>query len=79
MIYLNSPSMENGIDNVEAFKKMTGLNTLIIKNCQFSESPLCLPSTLKVLIWEGYPFKSLSSGIFSQASEIISFFNSIYF
>ena len=64
--------------NGKAFKKMTNLETLIIKSGKFSESPRYLPNTLKVLIWERYPLKSLSYGIFKMASEISSFSNFVY-
>ena len=71
--------MEPVIDwNGKAFKKMSNLRTLIIKNGQFSKSPKYLPSTLRVLIWEGYHSKSLSSSFLNKASEISSFSNCVY-
>ncbi|AES76050.2 putative TIR domain, P-loop containing nucleoside triphosphate hydrolase [Medicago truncatula] len=65
-IFLSCPSMKLTRNNGEAFKKMTNIKTLIIRNSQFSKSLKYLPSTLKVLIWERYCLPSLSSSIFSQ-------------
>jgi len=61
--------------NGKAFKKMTNLKTLIIENVSFSKGPKYLPSSLRVLKWNGCSSESLSSCIFSKASEIISFSN----
>ncbi|KEH29802.1 functional resistance protein KR1, putative [Medicago truncatula] len=48
MIYLNSRSTDPVIDwNGKAFKKMTNLKTLIIKNVSFSKDPKYLPSSLR--------------------------------
>ncbi|KAL2344271.1 hypothetical protein Fmac_005556 [Flemingia macrophylla] len=41
--------------NGKAFKKMEKLETLIIKNASFYKSPKCLPNSLRVLEWKGYP------------------------
>ncbi|MED6203783.1 hypothetical protein PIB30_002546 [Stylosanthes scabra] len=40
-----------------AFKEMTNLKTLIIKNGYFSRSPKYFPNTLRVLKWWRYPSK----------------------
>ncbi|XP_054814409.1 TMV resistance protein N-like isoform X1 [Prosopis cineraria] len=42
-----------------AFKKMSNLKMLIIRNAQFSTAPKYLPSSLRVLEWKGYPYSSL--------------------
>ncbi|XP_054789464.1 disease resistance protein RUN1-like [Prosopis cineraria] len=42
-----------------AFKKMSNLMMLIIRNARFSTSPKYLPSSLKVLDWKGYPYSHL--------------------
>ncbi|CAJ2665540.1 unnamed protein product [Trifolium pratense] len=56
MIYLDCPSKEVEINwNGEAFKKMTNLKTLIIKNANFSEGSRYFPNSLRVLEWEKYP------------------------
>ncbi|KEH29803.1 disease resistance protein (TIR-NBS-LRR class) [Medicago truncatula] len=70
MIYLNSPSMDLVIDwNGKAFKKMTNLKTLIIKNVYFSKDPKYLPSSLRVLKLNGCSSESLSSFIFCKRFE----------
>ncbi|XP_039688660.1 disease resistance protein RUN1-like [Medicago truncatula] len=67
MIYLNSPSMDLVIDwNGKAFKKMTNLKTLIIKNVSFTKDPKYLPSSLRVLKLNGCSTESLSSCIGSK-------------
>ncbi|XP_028805618.1 TMV resistance protein N-like [Neltuma alba] len=45
----------------KAFKHMKNLKMLVIKNASFSRSPECLPNTLSVLEWKGYPSKCLPS------------------
>ncbi|XP_045812365.1 disease resistance protein RPV1-like isoform X2 [Trifolium pratense] len=56
MIYLDYPSKEVVINwNGEAFKKMTNLKTLVIKNANFSEGSRHFPNSLRVLEWEKYP------------------------
>jgi hypothetical protein len=69
MIYLDCPSKEVKINwNGKAFKKMTNLKTLVIKNGNFSQGCQYFPSSLRVLEWEKYPSTPLS--IMNKASEI---------
>ena len=71
--------MESVIDQTgKAFKKMTKLKTLIIEDGHFSKGLKYLPSSLRVLKWNGCLSKSLSSSILSKASERTSFCNCIY-
>ena len=44
-----------------ALKEMINLKILIIKNAKFSEVPKCLPNSLRVLEWWGYPSNCLPS------------------
>ncbi|KAK2419783.1 disease resistance protein RUN1 [Trifolium repens] len=61
MIYLNFPSNEVVINcNGKGFKKMTNLNTLVIKNGNFSKESQYFPSSLRVLEWKKYPSTPLS-------------------
>ncbi|XP_039689125.1 disease resistance protein RUN1 [Medicago truncatula] len=70
MIYLNSRSTDPVIDwNGKAFKKMTNLKTLIIKNVSFSKDPKYLPSSLRVLKLNRCSSVSLSSIICSKRFE----------
>ncbi|RHN60436.1 putative TIR domain, winged helix-turn-helix DNA-binding domain-containing protein [Medicago truncatula] len=70
MIYLNSRSTDPVIDwNGKAFKNMTNLKTLIIKNVSFSKDPKYLPSSLRVLKLNGCSSESLSSIICSKRFE----------
>jgi len=79
MIYMNSPSEESVIDKKgKAFKKMTRLKTLIIKNGHFSKGLKYLPSSLRVLKLFRCLSESLLSSSLSKASEITSFSYSIY-
>ncbi|XP_045809673.1 disease resistance protein RPP2A-like [Trifolium pratense] len=56
MIYLDCPSKEVVKNlNGDAFKKMTKLKTLVIKNAYFSEGSHYFPNSLRVLEWEKYP------------------------
>jgi hypothetical protein len=56
MIYLDCPSKEVVINwNGKAFKKMTNLKTLVIKNGKFSKGSQYFPSSLRVLEWKKYP------------------------
>jgi hypothetical protein len=69
MIYLNHLSKEVVINwNGEGFKKITNLETLVIKNVNFSEGSRYFPNSLKVLEWEKYPSTPFS--IMNKASEI---------
>jgi hypothetical protein len=69
MIYLDCPSKEVVINwNGKAFKKMTNLKTLVIKNANFSKGSQYFPSSLRVLEWEKYPSTPFS--IMNKASEI---------
>jgi hypothetical protein len=69
MIYLSCPSNEVVINwNGKAFKKMTNLKALVIKNGIFSKRSLYFPSSLRVLKWKNYPSTPFS--IMSKASEI---------
>ncbi|KAK4285375.1 hypothetical protein QN277_002081 [Acacia crassicarpa] len=45
----------------KAFKKMSNLKMLIIRNAHFSIGPKYLPNSLRVLDWTGYPFSYLPS------------------
>lgn len=79
MIYLNCPTKDPVIDwNGKAFKNMAKLKTLIIENDQFSKGPKYLPSTLRVLKWNSYPSKSLSSSVLNKVSEQNHFFYGAY-
>ncbi|CAJ2665929.1 unnamed protein product [Trifolium pratense] len=69
MIYLDCPSKEVVINwNGEAFKEMTNLKTLVIKNANFSEGSHYFPNSLRVLEWEKYPSTPFS--ILNKTSEI---------
>jgi hypothetical protein len=77
MIYLNFPSNEVVINcNGKGFKKMTNLNTLVIKNGNFSKESQYFPSSLRVLEWKKYPSTPLS--IMNKASEISLIFYYAY-
>ncbi|KAK7270304.1 hypothetical protein RIF29_23353 [Crotalaria pallida] len=55
-----------------AFSKMCNLKVLIILcDLHHSLSLKCLPNSLKVLIWTGYPFKALPRGV--QLHELVRF------
>ena len=45
--------------NPESFSKMRNLKLLIIDNVHLLHDPKHLPDSLRVLIWSGYPSKSL--------------------
>ena len=66
--------MESVIDwNGKAFEKTTKLKTLILENVYFSEGSKYLPSSLRILIWRGFPSKSLSSCLSNKVSENFHF------
>ncbi|MED6143249.1 hypothetical protein PIB30_004335 [Stylosanthes scabra] len=59
MIYLEFPLLERKVIKWDgkAFKEMTNLKTLIIKNGWFSSAPKYLRNSLRVLEWWEYPSK----------------------
>ncbi|XP_061356990.1 disease resistance protein Roq1-like [Gastrolobium bilobum] len=64
MIYLHFPKFEEVVKwDGKAFKKMTNLKTLIIKNGHFSEAPKQFPKCLRVLEWWRFPSQSLPSNL----------------
>ncbi|TKY56916.1 TMV resistance protein N [Spatholobus suberectus] len=64
IIYLDVPISDEE-ETIEwdgnAFKEMKRLKILIIKSGKFSEGPKCLPNSLRVLEWWGYPSHCLPS------------------
>jgi hypothetical protein len=80
MIYLKRPCKIKVVIhwNGNAFEKMKNLKTLIIEHGRFSKCPEYLPSTLRVLKWNGYRSKSPSSCVLNKVSEINSCFDVAY-
>lgn len=58
-IVLEMPVDEEVLWNGEAFKEMTKLKMLIIRQARFSRGPMNLPNSLRVLEWDRYPSKTL--------------------
>jgi len=66
-IIIDPPAHEevyNWRDN--AFKKMENLRILIIRNTTFSTAPSCLPNSLRLLDWKGYPSKSFPTDFYPE-------------
>ncbi|CAJ2655652.1 unnamed protein product [Trifolium pratense] len=66
-IMLDPPAHEevcNWSDN--AFKKMENLRILIIRNTSFQSAPSCLPNSLRLLDWKGYPSKSFPADFYPE-------------
>jgi hypothetical protein len=55
----------------KAFKKMKGLQTLIIRSLCFAEGPKNLPNSLRVLEWWGYPSQSLPSDFYLEKLAVL--------
>ena len=60
---LKSPELKEANWNPESFSKMRNLKLLIIDNVHLLHDPKHLPDSLRVLIWSGYPSKSLPSSL----------------
>ncbi|XP_057446770.1 disease resistance protein Roq1-like isoform X2 [Lotus japonicus] len=79
IIYLHSLSIEVAVDwNGKAFRKMKSLKTLIIKSGRFSEGPKYLPSSLRVLEWQGYPSQYFPSDFNPKKLTICKLSNSCF-
>nr|XP_033511975.1 TMV resistance protein N-like isoform X2 [Nicotiana tomentosiformis] len=68
-ISLNLPNVEEVNVSITAFKQMTRLRFLKLKNAYVSQGPDILPGELKWLDWHGYPSKSLPSSF--QGEQLV--------
>ncbi|KAK2407424.1 TMV resistance protein N [Trifolium repens] len=71
-IILDFPKYEKVVQwDGKAFKKMKGLQTLIIRSLCFAEGPKNLPNSLRVLEWWGYPSQFLPSDFYPEKLAVL--------
>jgi len=61
-----------------AFGKMKNLKALIIRNSEIFGAPKCLPESLRVLEWHGYPSNHLPSNFHPNKPVICKLTNSSF-